>query len=295
MTFLTIFTAPKPFEDPHIVTIQRNAIKSWTLLGSDVDVILMGRDVGVAEAAAELGARHQKDVPLSEQGLPLISGMFERARQESGSPYLAYVNADIILLPDFVQAVRRVAELEQKFLLVGQRWNMDVTEPLDFSAGWEERLRDLVAQSGSLFTLKASDFFVFPRQLFTDLPDLMVGRSGWDNWMMYHGTTQPWPAVDITHDVVCIHQNHDYAHLPGGQNHHKLEESMENVRRAGGWRTMYEMIDVNKRLKNGQLRPQKYWLLRWLHQIELRLEPPDRRGRRWALTLWLRRFRTWLM
>jgi hypothetical protein len=291
---ITIFTAPKPFTDPHINVIQRNAIQSWTML-PDAEVLLMGDEVGMAEAAAEYGVRQVADVPRSENGLPLISGMFERAREESDSSLLAYVNADIILLPDFAQVAKRVAEMEEKFLLVGQRWNLDVTELIDFSPGYEEKLRERVKEEGSLFTLKASDFFVFPREVFTDVPDLLVGRAGWDNWMMYHATTQPWPAVDVTADVVCIHQNHDYSHLPKGQIHHSLEESLVNVRLAGGWRTMYELIDVNKRLEDGRLRPQKYRLVRWLHKIELLIEPPDRKGRLWTVTRWLRRLRNKVM
>ena len=35
MSFLTIFTAPKPFTDPHINLIQRNALRSWLALGPD--------------------------------------------------------------------------------------------------------------------------------------------------------------------------------------------------------------------------------------------------------------------
>ena len=31
---LTLFTAPKPFTNPHIALIQRNAIRSWMALGA---------------------------------------------------------------------------------------------------------------------------------------------------------------------------------------------------------------------------------------------------------------------
>jgi len=53
MPLITLFSAPKPYTDPHIATIQRNAIKSWTLL-SDVEVLLIGDEKGVAEVADEL-------------------------------------------------------------------------------------------------------------------------------------------------------------------------------------------------------------------------------------------------
>ena len=42
MPLITLFSAPKPFADPHIAIIQRNALRSWTLL-PDVEVILLGK------------------------------------------------------------------------------------------------------------------------------------------------------------------------------------------------------------------------------------------------------------
>ncbi len=55
---LTIFSAPKPFTDPHINTIQRNAIQSWQQMGSDVEVILVGEEDGMADVAAEFEVTH---------------------------------------------------------------------------------------------------------------------------------------------------------------------------------------------------------------------------------------------
>jgi hypothetical protein len=48
MTFLTIFTSPKPFtKNPHINLIQRNAIQSWLHLGPEVEVFMMGDEAGM--------------------------------------------------------------------------------------------------------------------------------------------------------------------------------------------------------------------------------------------------------
>ena len=59
---LTIFSTPKPFVG-HIGIIQRNAIKSWTLLHPDVEVILFGDDEGAAQACQDLGIRHEPECP----------------------------------------------------------------------------------------------------------------------------------------------------------------------------------------------------------------------------------------
>src|SRR3990172_6591396 len=103
MPVITLFSAPKPFTDPHIAMIQYNAIQSWTLL-SDVEVILLGEETGLAEAARELGVKHIPDVARNDSGTPLISSMFQFARdasQRSNSELLCIINADMILMPDF--------------------------------------------------------------------------------------------------------------------------------------------------------------------------------------------------
>ena len=55
MTLLTIFTAPKPFTDPHIDLIQRNALRSWLAL-EDVEVFVVG-DEDQQLCARELSAQ----------------------------------------------------------------------------------------------------------------------------------------------------------------------------------------------------------------------------------------------
>jgi len=54
---LTIFTAPKPFTDPHLDLIQRNAIRSWRDLGPLVEVLLIGDEAGMQGAALDLQVR----------------------------------------------------------------------------------------------------------------------------------------------------------------------------------------------------------------------------------------------
>ena len=113
--FLTIFTAPKPFTDPHIAVIQRNAIQSWMHLGQGVEVILVGDETGMAEVAGEYGLTHLPDVEANEWGTPLVSSIFGLARQASESHLLAYVNADILLMPDFLDVSQQVAAQAERF------------------------------------------------------------------------------------------------------------------------------------------------------------------------------------
>lgn len=253
MPLITLFSAPKPFTNPHIATIQRNAIQSWTLL-PDVDVMLLGEETGLAEAARDLGVKHIADVARNESGTPLISSMFQLARENSTSDLLCIINADMLLMPDFVEAARQVSKLRKRFVSMSQRWDLDVTEPLDFSAGWEERLRERVKTKGELHRPMGSDFFLFPRSAFADMPAFAIGRAGWDNWVIYKSRKERWATVDVTPSLMIVHQNHDYSHLPGGQPHYKHPETDVNIQLAGGREiTRFTLLDVNCRLADGKL------------------------------------------
>ena len=292
MSLITIFSAPKPFIDPHIAIIQRNALQSWLHLGDQVDVLLVGDEPGLAETAAEFDARHLPQVAHNAEGTPLISSIFELAHQYCDSPLLAYVNTDILLLPDFVEMSDHVFKQSKEFLLAGQRWDLDVIEPLSFDEQWVDQLRNDVFIHGNLHPPAGSDYFIFPRRLYKKIPDFAVGRAGWDNWMLYHAATQPWPLVDATRSIMVVHQNHGYQHLPQGQAHYDLEETRHNVKLAGGESHMYMLLDAEKELIGGTIRRPRFRLVRLVRSIERRFLPQidQHHGWRWML---LRRLRRW--
>jgi hypothetical protein len=291
MSLLTLFSAPKPFTNPHIAVIQRNAVQSWLRLGPEAETLLVGQEPGLAETAAEYGVRLLPDVQRNTSGTPLISSIFSLARNAGQSPYLCFVNGDILLLPDLLQSTHAVAEqIAGPFLIIGRRWDLDVTTLLDFSEGWEARLCADIQRRGRLHRPAGSDYFVFPRAAFQEMPDFAVGRAGWDNWMIYHARRMGWPVIDGTAAITIVHQNHDYSHLPGGRPHYDLDESQRNMEMAGGFSTMYMVLDADRELVNGQVRRARPTTLRTLRWIERRLTP-RKGGLRGARGFLARRFR----
>lgn len=264
MPDLTIFTAPKPFTNPHINIIQRNAIRSWVEMGERVEVLLIGAEEGLAEAAADIGVGHLAEVSTNEQGTPLVSSIFELARKNSSSPLLAYVNADILLTSEFLELALQLLEIQNKFLAVGQRWDLDLRQPLNFSPGWEDALQETVRKNGRLHPASGSDYFLFPRQCFVEIPPFAIGRAGWDNWMIFEARRRSWPVVDASSSLMIVHQDHDYSHLPGGQPHYRLPETGVNVRLAGGRRALFTLLDADYRFESGKMlaapkRGAKFW------------------------------------
>ena len=269
MTLITFFSAPKPFANPHIATIQRNAIQSWTLL-PDVEVILLGEERGLAEAARELGVKHIPHVECNAGGAPLISSMFALARENSSGDLLCIVNADMILLPDFLEAARRSRLLRDKFILLSQRWDLDVIQPLDFSGDWVNGLRSTVHRQGKLHRPSGSDFFLFPKSCYADVPPFAIGRAGWDNWMIYKARKEGWAVIDATPSLTIVHQNHDYSHLPGGKPHYDHPDTNENIRLAGGEANVrYTILDSTHQLAGGKLTRPKMTSKRFMRKVEL--------------------------
>jgi hypothetical protein len=271
MSLITLFSAPKPFTDPHIAMIQRNALRSWTLL-PEVEIILLGNEEGIVQTAREFGVRHVPNVKCNENGTPLISSMFELARQNNNDKLLCIVNADIILMPDIIAAAKQVMKLQDEFVLLSQRWDLDVSMPLDLGAGWEHQLGEMVRTQGQLHRPAGSDFFLFPKSCYQDVPDFTIGRAGWDNWMIYKACKEKWPVIDCTPSVMIVHQNHDYRHLPGGKSHYEHPDTNENIRLAGGPANVrYTVVDSTHQLVDGKLTRPKTTYLRFMRRVELSL------------------------
>jgi len=212
---LTLFTTCKPFTGTTAVA-QRNAIASWLRLGHGCEVVLIGDDEGTAEVAREFGIRHVPDVRRNEYGTPLLDSVFDMAQAVAPHDVLCYLNADIMLMGDFFDAVSRLDP--ERVLMISRRWNVDVEGAWDFDPpDWQDRLRAHVLACGKQKSeLGGPDFFVFRRGQFKHIPPFALGRTAFDNWLIYEACRLGYPVIDASSCVMAIHQNHDCAHAEGG-------------------------------------------------------------------------------
>jgi hypothetical protein len=241
---LTIFTTPKPFQG-HIDVIQRNALRSWTMLEPRPEIIVFGDEPGAAEVSRGLGFRHEPAVVRNEHGTPLVNDLFARAEELGNHKVMAYVNADIILMSDFMTAVMKLSR-KRRFLMVGQRWDLDVTEPIEFRGEWRMHLREKIAEVGQLHPSTGIDYFVFRRGLWGEIPPFAIGRTCWDNWFIYRARAQGAAVIDATKAVTAIHQNHDYSHLSvGTSDPWNGVEAAQNLELAGGYDKILTLEDAN--------------------------------------------------
>lgn len=259
---LTIFSTPKPFHG-HIGVIQRNALESWKRIDPDVEIILFGNEEGATEAAQSLCIRHAPDVERNEHGTKYLTSIFDQAQRMARHSIVCYINCDIVLTSDFRQALTQVSPRFPRFLMAGRRWDTRVTEPIDFAdVQWASLLCDEARAANQQRPPNWIDYFAFSNGLFLgNTPPFVIGRPGWDNWLLWKARASGAAVVDVSNVVMAIHQNHDYAYHPDGEaGVWQGEEAQRNYALLRGGRCFHTMENATHFLTSmGFKRNWRHW------------------------------------
>jgi len=247
---LTFFTCPKSFVDGHTAVIQWNAIRSWTLLKPTPQIILCGNEPGIADICKEFSLVHVRELDCNENGVPFVSDIFRRARAVSKSRLMCYINTDIILGQDFIGAICSLAKWNRKWVMIGARIDIEMCHRIDFgSPAWQSRVREIAASRGRPMDL-STDYFVFPSEIYSDLPDFAVGRPAYDNWLLWRTRRLGAALIDASSDVLAVHQLHDAA----SPTHAKSAETANNRELAGQWPATFILADASHQLRQGMVK-----------------------------------------
>jgi hypothetical protein len=57
------------------------------------------------------------------------------------------------------------------------------------------------------------DYFLFAKEMYQDIPPLIIGRVFWDFWMVWKVRSVGLPVVEASPRVIVVHQNHETAYL----------------------------------------------------------------------------------
>lgn len=207
---ITIFGTPKNFEGIFKI-IQINAIRSWRSLSKDVEIIIFGKSEGAQKIANEVSAIYYPNIKCSKNGVPLLSDLFYKANKIASFDILLFINSDILLPKRFIYSIRNVKDKFSNFLLVGHRWDLKVENLINFN---EAAAVSLFWEMSEMKSKKASpaaiDYFGFRKNSLKKIPDFVVGRPGYDNWLIWYARRNFMPVVDISEEVKVIHQSHHY-------------------------------------------------------------------------------------
>ena len=261
---ITFFSTPKPFRG-HIDVIQRNALRSWKLVHPEAEVLLLGDDEGAAEVCRELGIRHIPFVEKNSRGTNYVASLFDQAQEVARHDLLCYLNCDILLLSDFRQVVEATAQNPIPFLMAGRRWDVDIRHSIDFQdPGWELGIRKVALKANRQRAAQWIDYFVFRRGLFyRKIPSLVIGRAGWDNWVLWYARASGAQVIDASQVILAVHQNHDYTHHPEGEKGiYEGAEALENSRFLEGHKKFRTLDNATHVLTPGGLRRNfRHWFV----------------------------------
>lgn len=209
---ISIFTCPKPFKG-NIKILQENAIRSWKEECPNSEILLAADEEGVSEASIQFGIRHIHGVLENEFGSPLLDSLFQRTEQEARGEIMVFISTDCMLIGNLENIIKMIKEKFHVFLIVGIRYDSEISEKLPDS-NWQEfvlknkGLWHPLARRKEGKSFGGCDLFVFPKGLLANTPPFVIGVACWDGWIPYNVKKRGIPKIDISESIDIVHQKH---------------------------------------------------------------------------------------
>lgn len=230
--------------------IQRNTLAAFAALGPQVEMTVFTTSEQVERLCDELGpgVTCSRDFRSNVHGTPLLKSMFLSVERRTKAPFYGYLNADILFDGVLLKALRTVQRgiktgiLHSRVLIVGRRTNFDMPLSLDADSplvinGKDDlpRVRAMAAR-GRLFQTDAQDFFFIHRNSFNwkKIPDFVIGRLAYDNWLVDHAYHDNLDRVDISRTVYAVHQTGADGNKAGHKKRMDTDWNKQLVTKLGG-------------------------------------------------------------
>jgi hypothetical protein len=254
MNDLTLFTTCKPFVGEAAQT-QSNALMTWHALG--FRAIICGPEPGAAEAAKQFDMLHIPEVRRTSRGIPYIDSIFGEAEAASKTPWVAYLNSDIILTETLKRSVLSALsklDANKPTLLTFRRRNIPVSGSLE-REDWPTTIEALSREYGSWDQSNAIDIFVYTPGLFGEIPELAVGYMGWDNWLMWKAKQVGATVIDGSLEAALFHPIHGYSSDGTGLlNRSQSQQAIDNRRATEGKKATFDTATTHM-LAEGEITP----------------------------------------
>lgn len=208
------------------ITLQvRNAVRSWQKAFPDTPIMFFGKEASALRA--ELGI-YCKEAECNEYGTPLLNKMISWVQRDWITGRYMYINSDIVVFSDLTSCLEEVRHFYPQYLVTGRRTDVDSFGEIKFSnPPWAEILRTHALAQGKLMAACGADYFVFTHGMYQDMPPFAIGRTTFDNWMIYDCLMKGIPVIDATPRVLVVHQKHVQS-----DNSYIGPEAVENQRLA---------------------------------------------------------------
>lgn len=190
-------------------TVYNNTKYNWLALGKQVKPVLFTDDKSLQKEFKMAGWTVYSVPKVSKYGIPVLKNMYITARQRIKAEFYAFSNADIIYTDGLSETLEAIGShnLSGHVYITGRRSdvkNVTRDEALSFSKLKQAEKR------GELHIPFAEDYFITDKKFPWDrIPELVIGRQYYDNWMSYNARMKKYWAIDATSTVLAVHQTVD--------------------------------------------------------------------------------------
>lgn len=208
-SFLTIFTTW--VYDKEKLSLNNRTLHNWRSL-TGVNVIVFSNCSKVKQISEEAG---WTVLPVTREAAdcPVLPNMFLEAQQKFKSNFYGYANGDLLFSNGLMNTLQKIFckfRNDKRLLIVGKRTNVfaSLLKEINSRSGME--VEDYAIKYGKRFQPDALDYFI-TNQLFPwdDFLPLVVGRRGYDNWVLAFARYNNFTVIDASDSVTCLHQTLD--------------------------------------------------------------------------------------
>ncbi|KAL3860680.1 hypothetical protein ACJMK2_010771 [Sinanodonta woodiana] len=244
---LTLFSSWHESEEKNIV--HNNTIRNWLLLKPDVTLLAFTNDSNTSVVCRNHGF-HVMPVRVAHAGdVPVLKYMYLDAMAKFNSQFYAFANSDILFTDGLINTLKYIilSSNASKIptLIVGQRTNVNVTNTKQLST-WQN-ITVMARTNGELFPAFGEDYFVAtPSFPWKDIKDVIIGRKGYDNYLVAYSRRNKISVIDATKTILAVHQTtsagnfESSKHTDKEHNKQLLHEAMKNIKYESGYTTCAE-------------------------------------------------------
>ena len=225
----TIFTFPRPFKSP-FNTPQLNAINSWKKIHKDVEIYLINDELNTAKEFAIKNKIKCIDGKFSKYGSPLLKDAIESINKVAKNDIILFINTDIIYIDGIKRTFDVVLNNFDKYFIVGRRVDYDVDYKISFNDKDYKKKLISMYKNGAMHGLSGLDYWMFPKNTFNEIPNFVIGKPGYDNWLLAESKRKSISVIDASNSIRILHQNHYYPQKK--LDSYKIEYD-ENIEKAG--------------------------------------------------------------
>ncbi|KAH3721563.1 hypothetical protein DPMN_064811 [Dreissena polymorpha] len=181
---------------------------------------------------------------VAADGIPVLKHMYRDVMNLFNTSFYAFSNGDILFTKELIHTLAQMIkstteDMRKPILIVGRRTNVE-NVTIDEGIDWQN-IKRISKSRGKLFTGLAEDFFITtPTYPWNEVPEVVIGRRAYDNWLVYNSRKMKNNVIDASNTILAVHQTtqagnfEGHGHSNRDYNHNLLIKMYKNIKYYAG-------------------------------------------------------------